>query len=55
MAVQCLRTNEADMAVCGGVNGFLHQKVFYNIHLLVHNHLVEEVDHLVLMLIVMPQ
>ncbi|CAF1576786.1 unnamed protein product, partial [Adineta steineri] len=50
MTVQCLRTNEADMAVCGGVNGFLHQKVFYNIHLLVHNHLVEEVDHLVLML-----
>ncbi|CAF4393832.1 unnamed protein product, partial [Adineta steineri] len=41
MAVQCLRTNEGDMAVCGGVNGFLHQKVFYNIHLLVHNHLVE--------------
>ncbi|CAF3725771.1 unnamed protein product [Adineta steineri] len=47
MAVQYLRTNEGDMAVCGGVNGFLHQKVFYNIHLLVHNHLMEEVDHLV--------
>ncbi|CAF1114673.1 unnamed protein product [Adineta steineri] len=29
MAVQCLRTNEADMAVCGGVNGVFAPENFF--------------------------
>ncbi|CAF4012598.1 unnamed protein product, partial [Adineta steineri] len=28
MAVQCLRTNEGDMAVCGGVNGIFTPESF---------------------------